>query len=136
MPINTPYASVSEADTIIGDVSPWNNAEPTQKDYALQIGRAYIDSKYTCVSIDESAAPDPVKIANAKLANIYLDKGDTFFGDQTILGLKKKRVKAGSVESEKEFDSNETTPADPYPEITAILYGYCTKYGSTGYVTR
>lgn len=134
--INTPYTSIAEADLTLGLAEPWFSSSNNQKTRALEIGRAYIDTKYSCVEIDESDVPDPIKIANAELANIYLSNPTAFFGNTTTKGIKRTRVVAGSVESEKEYDAYASIPVDLYPEITAIISEYCSRTGSMTFVTR
>ena len=136
MAINTPYVTLSEASALLIDRAAWENAEPEDQNRALEIGRAYIDSKYSCVYFDEDNPPDAIKVANAELAYYYLNNTTNFFGVRSDIGLTRKRVKAGSVESEKEFDNNESDSKDLYPDVTLILSEYCKYLGSFRFVTR
>ena len=135
MNINTPYASIAEADLSLGAETPWFSASEDEQQRALEMGRAYIDSKYTCV-FDETDIPDAVKIANAELANSYIESSSTFVVNLNNIGVKKKKVVAGSVESEKEFDPYVSNPVDPYPHVTLMLTGHCILTATSFQLTR
>lgn len=131
MNINTPYLTLAEADTYLGTIEPWNSTSTSDKNAALEYGRAYLDSRYTCVEINEDDAPDPIKIVNAELANLYLTDKDKFFNPVQQTSIKRKKVKADDVEVDTQYDANIEYARDPFPQITAILSAYCSYQAST-----
>ena len=133
MALVTPYCTLDEAKVFLKGSETWENAETSAKNNALFWGRVYIDSNYSCVTIDPSAIPEEIKFANALLAEDYLegtliDDGSSISGNITM-----KRVKAGSVESETEYGSG-TKSGNPQDDVDRLLHDLCTKKG--GSVTK
>ena len=120
-----PYITLADAETYMGIRLPWNAMSESEKNAALQMARLYIDAFYSCISFEEDAAPDAVQAANAELANEYLKDSTALFPVQKDSTLTKKRVKAGDVESEKEFDPRLYQRTDPFPYISAIIKPQC-----------
>ena len=132
----TPYCELSFANSI--NVSDeWEDAETSDKDMALVYGRLFIDQSYTCDDTDwdtsdYSTIPEEVQRSNAILAEMYI-QGVLFPDSKGASGpVTKKRVKAGSVESETTylgFYAAYTKTTDQKPEITMLLSPYCS-FGS------
>ncbi len=119
------YATIGETNALLGDTNPWANATDTEKQQALDIGRMYLDNKYTCVTFVESEPPEAVKDANGYLANCHLE-GKLFSTAETSTGsfITEQSVSAGSVSSttkysDKRGKASQTT--DPCPLATARL---------------
>lgn len=125
-----PYCTVEEAD-LINTSSTWIGLSDPEKDTALIWGRIYLDSKYKCstnLPADEVAnATEARKVANALLGEQYA-LGNMFktspTNDATVT---EKSVKAGSVSISKKYSqaSNVQEIIDPFPQVTAVLAGYC-----------
>ena len=116
------YANVAYAD-LINLATPWTTATTTAKENSLQWGRVYIEKTYR-VLFDQDDPSDAVKTANSMLANEDLTTAlfDAASSGDPAKGLKSTKVKAGSAESSKEWDTNKSNSwVDQYPEITALL---------------
>lgn len=137
-----PYATVAEANVILGTTEPWIGSTTEQKEQALSYGKMYIDLYFSCTLTNP--VQDNVKEANALLANYHLTTplfdSSTVSTEQSRKGLIKERVKADTVESEKQYDAGVAlSKVDKYPDVTALLTydGTCTFKGSTTkFVTR
>ena len=109
MALVIPYCTVSDANTLLTGSTVWNGASTTQKEQALFWGRVYLDSNYNCTSFEETDIPDEIEYANALLAEDWiegtLNRSSTAVSGRVI----KKRIKAGSVESETEYLPGATT---------------------------
>ena len=126
MALPTPYITVAEADVLLEGVEPWASADDEAKQSALEMGRLYLDDKYVCVEFDETNPPQNVKDANGYLGNCDLEGGlFPSAAESTGSFIKKKRVKAGSVETETEYSDTRggksIQTADPCPIATALL---------------
>lgn len=124
--LQTPYVSSVNADIYIGGIVNWDNANSAAKDNALLLGRMYIDMNYYfSVYIDENDAPIAVQKANAQLAAEYLNNPSEFFSTPSGYGILKEEVKAGDVESKKEYkSSSRKIDRDRFPNISALLSPY------------
>lgn len=118
------YVTVLEADVYLKNKDEWIDAEKTEKEDALLWGRYYIDANFNCGTIDMDALSDEIKFANSLLGYDYLTQGDLFFDNSPRIKL--KRVKAGSVETEKEFFSSVKEKPNSLSKIIAILKPVCT----------
>lgn len=120
--------------------STWLYASNADKNYAITIGRIYIDKNYTCSdtstwdTADYTTIPEEVQKANAILAEQQI-LGLLITTDPVTSGpIVKKRSKAGSVESEivyKGYYSKSGNKADEQPEATMLLSPYCS-LGNSG----
>lgn len=118
----------------------WLRASSTEKNFAITMGRIYIDEVYTCLDSDDwdttdyTTIPDEVQLANSMLAEEYIS-GTLIDTDVKTSGpVTKKKVKAGPVESEttyKGYYSRSGSSVDEHPYITMLLSPYCT-YGNSG----
>lgn len=130
-----PYCTIEEAD-LVNDFSSWLTLDDETKTDALKWGRVYLDSKYKCSTSlsadDEADAIEARKIANAILGNEYV-LGNLFTVVQTDNAvITAKSVKAGSVAISKKYsESSSSVPIDQFPQVTAVLYGYCSLIGSS-----
>ncbi|WP_373081184.1 DnaT-like ssDNA-binding protein [Zhongshania sp.] len=124
----SPYLTVAEADDLLdGDVN-WSSTGDDEKALALSCGRIYLDNNFI-LDVDEDNVPDVVKIANAVLAGKEAS-GNSLFKVQNDENLKRKRVKAGSVTTEKEYFDYTTKSVDSFPQVTALMVsgGYQVRY--------
>ena len=122
----TPYVTEAEADVILSPVEPWDSTPIPERDTALINAKLYMDATYSCRIIDSDNPDQSLKDANALLANEDLTL--SVFGRQDGLGpVKSNAVKAGSVESKKEYATSEryNTFVDPFPSISAMIGGIC-----------
>jgi len=144
MALLSPYTDLAYANTINVGKLEWENASDSQKNNALVQARYFIDSKYTCVAVDDmdvddlTTVPDEFQVANSLLAYEYI-LGTLFeydaLGGQAVVA---KRVKADKVEVETNYSGFMSGPVkkgDKYPEVTALLSVYCTR-GSHGQLVR
>ena len=117
----------------------WTSQSEDEKNYAITFGRIYIDKKYTCLDPDDNEAwewdtddyttiPDEVQKANAILAEQFV-LGNLTSNEPTVSGpIIKKRVKAGSVESETMYKGYYSTSSkfnDFQKEVSMLLSPYC-----------
>jgi len=124
MDLIEPYVTLADANTFLGSKEPWNSTADAQKSMALSYARMYIDANYSCyeLNMEEDPVPDYIQIANAELANNYLTDSENLFPSESEANLTKKRVKAGSVESEKEYSSTgKSSFYDRNKNITTLL---------------
>lgn len=136
------YADVTYANSV-NTTSEWRSASAAQKNYALSMGRFYIDTKYTCIDFvtvyeDEGEPyPDELLTANSIIAEAYI-LGTLFVDVNTQGSLILSRVKAGDVESEKEYSANAGNPLniDRFQEATLLLSQFCTYGSGSGSVRR
>lgn len=124
MPLQT-YLTVQEANAILGEDLPWENAETSDKQDALEMSRIYIEANYKINFDVDGDAPEKVKIASAIIANAHLTRD--IFERQTNLGsLEVSTVKAEGVEVTKKYTNKiSKTWVDPFPKATAILKPHC-----------
>lgn len=127
----TAYCDVAYAETINGGGEVWDAVNETEKENALQWARVYMDAVYTyTVEFEEDAAPETIQTANALLA-VYQLQGELFPATDTSRGTTMKRVKAGPVESEVEYDPYLSSNwVDPAPYVTMLLSEYATSTSS------
>ena len=124
MALQEPYISSTEADEYLEDSAAWNNATDSEKDQALFWGRIYIDTNFTCSALiaDPANPSENVKYANALLAEDWLE-GTLFQGEDTRKGtMVHKRVRAGSVESQKSY-----YVGSAQEDISNLLSSECSK---------
>jgi len=121
----TPYATVAEADVILGTVEPWDSATSEEKESALVQGKLYMDATYLCIVPDQANPPEALIEGNSLLANAQLS--ESLWERQDGLGpLASVDVAAGSVSSKKSYAVSATgTWKDPFPEVTSLVGGYC-----------
>lgn len=116
------YATSTESKAYLANRSDWATLDNKTKDDALLWGRYYIDANFDCV-IDADAIPDEVKFANSLLAYDYFIQGDLFFDNQSNVIM--KRVKAGTVETETEYQSGVHTRPNSLSKVVSILSSLC-----------
>ena len=125
--------------------SAWSSASSTQKSFAISMGRIYIDDKYSCIdsstwdTTDYTTIPDEVQLANAMLAEEYISGTLIETELQPSGPITKKKVKAGSVETEttyKGYYSRSASHKDQHPYVTMLLSPYCTYGNSSKELTR
>lgn len=116
------YATSTESKSYLANRSDWATLDNKAKDDALLWGRYYIDANFDCV-IDADAIPDEVKFANSLLAYDYFIQGDLFFDNQSNVIM--KRVKAGTVETETEYQSGVHTRPNSLSKVVSILSSLC-----------
>ncbi len=124
MALITPYLTITEANSFLTS-SIWEDAEIPTKQHALEMGRLYLDSTYSCIEFDEVNPPEAIKYANALLAEDFLQgylikKGGTVEGT-----IKKKRSKAGPVETETEYI--QAKKVSYQQDVDLILKQYCSR---------
>jgi len=122
------YATVAEAKIYLAIRDDWNFADKKTKEDALLWGRYYIDANFNCV-IDFDAIPDEVKFANSLLAYDYFSQGDLFFDNQSNVLIKK--IKAGPVETETEYQSGKTEKPNSLSKVVSILSVLCSNTQGT-----
>lgn len=117
--VDETYATVEEADVIIGENDTWEDAEPDEKQEALEWATVYIDETYYVD--DPDPIPQSLKNANSLLAVEQLTK--SLWDRQTGLGpVTFTSVQAGSVKSTKGYkQQSQSAWQDPFPHITAML---------------
>ena len=116
------YATLVEANAYLSTKSDWQDGDEELTTDALLWGRYYIDLNFDCV-VDYSNISDEVKFANSVLAYDYFSQGDLFFVNSS--SIKRKMVKAGSVESETEYASGKTFRPNSLSKVIAILKPVC-----------
>lgn len=127
----TPYITLVDADAYLGSREPWTSSSDELKNDALSYGRLYIDQNYHCPNVDFSGEiPSEIQIANAELANLYLTDSLNLYPSQEAKNLVETKVKAGSVESLKKYNSGATSSIDTNPQISALITNVC--YFSSG----
>jgi hypothetical protein len=125
MSFNTPYCDIVCANKYLNKSEVWLKASTEKKNLALSFGRAFLDKHYSCIAFDVFNPPEAIKMANAYLAEDYLE-GTLIISPGNITGvITSKRSKAGSVETEVEYAIGKIT--DAQQDISLILAEYCTK---------
>lgn len=120
--IQQAYATDVEADAYLALKEDWLDADPDMKDDALLWGRYYIDANFDCV-IDADDIPEEAKFANALLGYDYFLQGDLFFDNQSDILIKK--VKAGPVETETEYQNGKRERPNSLSKVVSILAVLC-----------
>lgn len=123
----TPYVTLAVADDLLVSAE-WIAATDDDKSEALSYARIFIDSKFIC-NFPEDNPPTEVQVGNALLAERRLIDG-TLLPLETGKGLKRTKVKAGSVSTEKEYNAYASKNPDKYPDIMALIGVTCNR--STG----
>ena len=118
------YATTAESDFYLPIREDWVDADDEIKDDALLWGRYYIDANFDCV-VDADSIEEEIKFANSLLAYDYFSQGDLFFNNRD--GIILSRVKAGSVESEKEYEKGITTKPNSLLKVVSVLSAVCNK---------
>ena len=118
------YATVSEAKVYLALEDAWLDLDTKVKEDALLWGRYYIDANFDCI-IDADNIPDEVKFANSLLGFDYFNQGDLFFDNRD--GVILNRVKAGSVESEKEYERGIRVKPNSISKVTSVLLSVCNR---------
>ena len=118
------YVTVAEAKTYLALEEAWLDLDTKVKEEALLWGRYYIDANFDCV-IDSDDIPDEVKFANSLLGLDYFKQGDLFFDNRD--GVILSRVKAGSVESEKEYEKGIKKKPNSLSKVVAVLSAICNR---------
>lgn len=132
--VTTSYATVSEASAYLIGNTVWATASFQDKTDALLEARYYIDATYSC-SFDQSAPPDEVKYASSLLASDFIVTGDLFFANEST--IKKKSVKAGSVQSSKEYSATSKQKPASIGKVNAVMASLgCTNTGTTVFLQR
>lgn len=121
MPV--PYATVAEADVLNSTDNQWIAATTAQKESALKFARRYMDINYSCVTIDMTAIPDDIKLANSILAASHL-REPLYNKAPSIENLKSKSTSASGVTVSRTYGAK-TTKIDPFVEVTMLLSDYC-----------
>jgi len=124
----TAYCTVAEADGI-NSSTDWLTLNDTEKQTALDWGRVYLDSNYSCsTAIDTTTPQDEAKLANALLGDKYA-QGILFNHQDHLLtyGQNGKTVKAGSVSSSTTYNSSLIMQlgSDPFPDVSAAIASLC-----------
>jgi len=117
------YATPAEADAFLELKEDWLDLDEPVKLDALLAARYYIDAKFNCV-VDYDAIDEEVKFANSLLAYDYFIQGDLFFNNSK--NVKTTLVKAGSVETEKEYFGGNKEVPNSLGKVKAILQNVCT----------
>lgn len=134
----TGYCDLAYAN-LNNKTTEWSRATLNNKNYAITIGRIYIDKNYTCENSlwdtdDYTTIPEEVQKSNSILAEKYI-LGELINLDPKVSGpIVKERVKAGTAESEtvyKGYYSKSSKFIDLQPETTMLLSPYCI-IGSSG----
>ena len=124
------YSTVVQANSVLGETTPWDDSEAAQKLTALEWATIYMNTTYNIPS--NEASNQTLINANAMLANSQLT-ASLFKAAESAApakGLKKSKVKADVVESETEYDPYITGSwNDPYPDVSAMMSnaGYALK---------
>ena len=138
MTIKAGYCTAVYADTI-NSSTEWLVLSNDEKEFAISMGRNYIDSKYSCLdssnwdTTDSTTIPTEVQWSNATLAEQYAQ--GTLTTTSAYSGpITKKKVKAGDAEVETTYQglysSSGGKTKDPFSEVTLMLSAYCT-YGNS-----
>jgi len=102
--VTTAYATPIEADQYLRNSDAWLDLDIEVKEDALLQARYFIDARYDfIVEFDPSNPQDEVKYASVLLASGYTSSGVLF--NTSSAGIKKKSVKAGSVDTFVEYAS-------------------------------
>lgn len=135
MSIATPYTTVETADLILLDNARWEDAEPEQKQAALEWATIYMQVTYS-VPDPDGDSPDQLQVANALLANHHLEVNvfDAAAAARPGRGITEKTVKAGEAGATTKYDPYVSKQwVDPFPDITGLLQaaGYPLKKAGT-----
>lgn len=134
---NEAYATVAEADAFLAGDSTWGNLSTNEKDDALLWGRYYIDDNFECFLSSLDSIPDELKYSNSLLATDFVTNGTLYKETAVSSGLKKKKVKAGDVETETEYFESEDSSVIAPPSIRkvrSVLAPICERTSGTGTV--
>lgn len=119
------FCTIAEADSYLEDDSIWQDTADESKNAALLKARYYMEGKFSCTI--EGGIPDELKYSNTLLASDYVKSPTSFESAQNV---KKKRVKAGSVESEIEnLGGGSKSPAS-WKIVKSIMQSYCPSTGA------
>jgi len=128
------YVTVAEADVYLALDTTWLATDEPHKEDALLQARYYIDATYSGC-FDQSSPPDEVKYASSLLGADFVSSGDLFYSNSDA--VKSKRVKAGSVESEKEFSGASKTKPASIGQVDALMASIgCIKTSGTVLLMR
>jgi hypothetical protein len=125
------YATALEADAFLELHEDWLDLDDTVKIDALLWGRYYIDANFDCV-VDYDAISEEVKYATSLLAYDYFIQGDLFFDNKK--NIKSKKVVAGKVKTETDYDYARADKPNSLSKVIAILKTVCNH--SNGSLTR
>lgn len=114
--VDEAFLSVDAADTYLENFTNWNAASDEDKEEALIAARYYIESKYDATI--EGALPDELTYSNAILANDYVVDKTSF---ESTINIKSKKIKAGSVETSKEYLFGGSKEPNSWERVKAIL---------------
>jgi hypothetical protein len=133
---NKAYATADESDVFLSLNSVWQNLSVTEKEDALLWARYYLDDNFDCALSSLDTIPDELKYANCLLAVDYNSEG-SLYKNKSEPTVKKIRVKAGDVESEKEYgsggDNSNYLPPSIY-KVRNLLAPICTRINTSGTV--
>lgn len=126
MALTTPYCTIQEATTFLGESEAWENAEKPERERALFWGRIWIDTHFSCDFAPDNA-PDELKFANALLAEDWLE-GKLITETAPSKAIKRKKVSAGAVSTETEYLlGGEQTVHQK--DVLVLLSSICVKSG-------
>jgi len=132
MALKTAYADIATADGYLSDKSDWMTLSDAVKDRHLLNATYFLDGKYSCVW----STPAETEQAYATSLLAYIDSTDGLFTLDETNGspIVEEEVEAGSVKVKTRYSGNysnrQLTSLDKYPQITAILKGYCVLSGT------
>jgi hypothetical protein len=127
--LKTSYADIAYASVLVDGQANWDNASDEEKESALQYARIYIDTTYSCSTVDmvsdvPTVIPDFLKTVNSLYANEQLGS-DLFLVARNAApakGLASESVKADVVDVKKSYDTNRSNSwQDPFPSISGIM---------------
>lgn len=124
-----PWINIAYVDAYTTD-PVWLAATDEQKNASIVNATNYFLANYTCPSVDYTDPPDDVKDATAELA--VLDINGKLYVDQSqIEYLKRKTLKAGSLEITKEWDPANRQGAADLQKVNDMLTGTCYRTSGT-----
>lgn len=136
---NEAYATASEANDFLVGNETWKQLSTPEKEDALLWSRYYLDDNFDCYLSSIDTIPEELKYSNSLLAVDYATEG-TLYKTSTSGLIKKSKVKAGDVETEKEYfeDSSANTevvkPAS-INKVKGLLGPICRDISGSGTVS-
>ncbi len=129
-PIQSAYATITEADAYLAIRSDWLVLTNVVKDDALLWARYFIDTNFNCV-VDYDVIAEEVKYANSLLAYDYFVQGDLYFDNEQVIKSKKVGAGKGAVLTEKTFQNPVRTRPNSMSKVVSVLKSICQKTSGT-----
>lgn len=115
------YTDISYCDSVLTSIE-WLSSPTTEKQAAIDIGELWIDKYYDCTA--ESPVQDAIQKANSMLAELYV-KDELFSPSSSATATSNKKVKIGSIEINRTYESGGQQAVNLFAEIDFLLGATC-----------